>query len=272
MSLPSPRTCGTILWFLVRTGQEHREDGFCLTDNMLVACVRGFTHLDLGGTDFLCGVTAFDLVRACCPDLAALQMQRWKRRDSIEALASGHAKLPEINLARCVGSLSDAHILSITRHSPLLEKVDLSHNELVTDEGLFSLASNCRYLRAIHLNCCFRVTDIGLSSLLMSTQRAVEMPSEASDTRSCSQLTEIGLKRLVDIEKAMSVLLYMSEETTPGIPHIKKINAKSLSNVPADIWTQLLAPSLHSVLELKLGETAVDFEAVVQQGLQEERT
>ena len=108
----------------------------------------------------------------------------------------------------------------------------------------------------------------------MSTQRAVEMPSEASDTcsLSCSQLTEIGLKRLVDIEKAMSVLLYMSEETTPGIPHIKKINAKSLSNVPADIWTQLLAPSLHSVLELKLGETAVDFEAVVQQGLQEERT
>ena len=96
----------SILWFLVRTGQEHREDGFCLTDNMLVACVRGFTHLDLGGTDFLGGVTAFDLVRACCPDLAALQMQRWKRRDSIEALASGHAKLREINLARCVGSLS----------------------------------------------------------------------------------------------------------------------------------------------------------------------
>lgn len=258
----------SVLWFLVRTGQPHREGGFGLTDDMLAACVRGSADLDLGGADYLGGVAAFELVRGCCPALTELDMSRWQRRDAIGALASGHARLREINLARCTGSVNDAHILSITRHSPLLEKVDFSHNELVTDEGLFSLASNCHRLRAVHLNCCFRITDVGLSSLLMATQRkAGSSIGGIGNGTACSQLTELGLKRLVDIDKALNVLLYASEDTDPGIPHIQKVNAKSLSNVPADTWTQLLAPSLLTVLELKLGETAVDFAAIVEQGL-----
>ena len=78
----------SVLWFLVRTGQPHRDDGLRLTDNILAACVHNLTELDLSDADYLGGITAFEIVRTCCPELAVLDISRWQRMDALDGLAA----------------------------------------------------------------------------------------------------------------------------------------------------------------------------------------
>ena len=73
----------------------------------------------------------------------------------------------------------------------------------------------------------------------------------------------LGVKRLTRIEKALSILL-VPEEHGSNWPHIQKLNAKSLSSVPAETWTQLIGPCLSQAIELKLGETSIDWCAIVK--------
>lgn len=252
-----------VLHFLIRTGSRQEGELLCLTDKMLGRMCRGILNLDFSRADYLGGISCFEHLRNYCPGLTSLNMSHWKRSDALTEMASGHENLREINLSRCT-SLDDEHIRNITRHSPMLEKIDLSHNELLTDEALFALATNCPLLHSINLNCCYQMTDVGLASLLMSMEAtSAEAERVASSSGCYSRLKELGIKRLTRIEKALSILL-VPEEYGSNWPHIQKLNAKSLSCVAAETWTQLLGPCLSQAIELKLGETSIDWCAIVE--------
>ena len=263
-----------ILHFLIRTGGTQEGTLLCLTDEMLARICRGMCILDFSHADHLGGIIEFERVRDYCPDLIKLDMSHWKRADAVAGLASGHKHLREINLSKCV-SLDDEDIRNITRYSPMLEKINVSHNEFLTDEALFAIASNCPCLHSINLNCCHLVTDVGLASLLMSMEaKSANQDSDSGQNKGsdwtlpssgcCSRLKELGIKRLVNIEKALSILLVPSEAQSAKWPHIQKLNAKSLPNVPAEIWTKLIGPCLSEMLILKLGETNLDWSAVLE--------
>ena len=71
-----------------------------------------------------------------------------ERSDALTEMASGHENLREINLSRCT-SLDDGRQIF---YIPQCLKIDFSHNELLTDEALFALATNCPLLHSINLN------------------------------------------------------------------------------------------------------------------------
>ena len=78
------------------------------------------------------------------------------------------------------------------RFARLLQHLDLSRCETITDRGLKAVATRCFGLRFIALECCFLITDLGVKSIAKHCPSLMHV-----DLQRCTKVTDSGIQSVV---------------------------------------------------------------------------
>ena len=153
----------------------------------------------------------------------------------VSKLLSNCALLEELDLSGCE-DVTDRSITDL-RRTRLLEKLDLSFCNQITDASLVAL-SELRHLRFLNLNWCYGITDVGLRSIgRCHTLESVSLWScEAVTDAGVEALARLPHLRLLELPEFAAItdkaLLSLSE-TTRGLEylrldHLVEISGKGL--------------------------------------------
>lgn len=93
------------------------------------------------------------------------------------------AVLQGLDLSGCQ-SLTDAGIAAVARHCPGLRAIDVSSGFELTDAAFSSLAA-CRQLRTVNACGCDRLSDAGLCALVRGTRSALSVSSTRAPWLRC---------------------------------------------------------------------------------------
>ena len=88
------------------------------------------------------------------------------------------------------------------RFSKLLQHLDLSRCESLTDRGLKAVAMRCSGLRFIALECCFCITDLGVKAIAKQCPSLMHV-----DLKRCTQVTDSGIQSIVASCKNIETLI-----------------------------------------------------------------
>ena len=86
----------------------------------------------------------------------------------------------------------EVHATAVAHNCPLLETIDISYCERVTDIGVSTIAYNCYSLENINLSHCDKITDAGVSAIAYycSFLRNIDLAE-------CRSVTFAGISALV---------------------------------------------------------------------------
>ena len=99
-------------------------------------------------------------------------------------------QLDFLSLRSC-SKVTDAGFEYIFRSCPALQVLDLSFSDLVGDKALASLADTCPHLESLNLTGCRQVSDTGCSALA----RLREL--KAIHLELCNKVTDVGIQKIV---------------------------------------------------------------------------
>ena len=228
-----------ILYFVIRTGAPQTSTDFSINDQDLLSmfCPQ-LTELDFAGCDKLSRITldGWAAIKDLSPNITKITVERWQDRSSLVPLISGHTHLLDLNMSRVLGSLTDEMMAELLESSsfPHLTNLNISHNDNITDLTLVALGLvPCAKLSNINLNCCYKITDDGLDSLLNGCHHHIH----SLGIKRCAFITDLSLRKHSD-----------------QFQYLEHINVKGCNEIDGECWTNILGASLHTGKTWKLAE------------------
>ena len=154
-------------------------------------------------------------------------------------------------------NMSNSGASAPARSSSLLQNVNLSACEKITDMGISALGRSCPHLSSINLHNCEQITDLGISALAYSCPHLIKINisycKEITDMgisalgRSCPHLSNINLNNCEEItDTGISAL-------AQSCPHLSSFNISSCPEI-TDIGLSALAHSCPYLSIISLSE------------------
>lgn len=124
-------------------------------------------HIDLGDATVTDDAVCYHIGQSC-PALKTLSLRASPHITDIglEDVAQCH-RLERLDLSHCL-LVTDEGILALANSLPLLQLLAVSHCPTITEEGISAIAKGCKKLLFLDMSYCHLITDRGLTAVLKS--------------------------------------------------------------------------------------------------------
>lgn len=137
--------------------------------------------------------------------------------------------------------LSDASIIAVASHCPLLQKVHVGNQDKLTDEGLKQLGSRCRELKDIHFGQCYKISDEGmiviaksclkLQRIYMQENKLVTDQSVKAFAEHCPELQYVGFMGCSVTSKGVIHLTKLRNLSSLDLRHITELDNETVMEI-----------------------------------------
>tara|TARA_R110002050_G_scaffold23508_1_gene63105 strand:- start:3368 stop:4831 length:1464 start_codon:yes stop_codon:yes gene_type:complete len=196
--------------------------------------LQGVTEVDISLCQELTGKSLEYIGERFGSTLTVLRLygNRNMESEALAQLAAHCRKLEYISMYGC-SQMEDEGVISLVKRNPNLQMIDLSVCN-ITDNSLFVIAENCRYLQTLRVNTCRKITTAGVSAVAQGCPHLNYLNCNninATDallgkiSRHCQFLRTLSLASNENISDAGFLLC------ARGLPRLKKLIMSCSSDV-----------------------------------------